>query len=151
MLLGAATPQIYSLEEEENKFLKPLLGRTFKHVEKYCNAQTRLQNVLIEGDRVSLAASLQTLVIQLEDSITGVGGNLDELKKAKDDLSSARRREALSEHIDCCGRVVSTVFASGAMIHSNGIPTTADDIAMKTVALSVLKASTAQVERKLGV
>ena len=58
--------------------------------------------------------------------------------------------DVLLQHIQLSERVLCTIFENGAMFHSNGIPATQDKIAVKTVALSSLKASMVQVLRKLG-
>lgn len=65
-------------------------------------------------------------------------------------LRHRRRMEVLSEHIQLSERVLLTIFENGALLHANGVPATKDNTAIKTVALSSLRASIARVQRKLG-
>jgi 23S rRNA C2498 (ribose-2'-O)-methylase RlmM len=148
-MLAATRPQILLPEEEENQWLHKALQRQFQHVEQYCNAQTRLHNALLEEDRAFQSTSLQTYIIELEECLRKVQKDLGSLQ-AKE-LRNQRRMEVLLSHVERSKRVLLTVYENGAMLHPNGIPATKDNVAIKTVALSTLRASMVQLERKFGI
>lgn len=148
-MLAASKPQALSPEEEENECAHAILKRQFQHVEKHCNAQTRFHNALIEEDRAFQSTALQTFMAELDSSLKKVQKDLEALKTTT--LRNRRRMEVLSAHIELSERVLLTIFENGAVLHPNGIPATKDDVAIKTVALSALRASILKLERKLGI
>jgi uncharacterized coiled-coil DUF342 family protein len=148
-MLAATRTQVLSPEEEENQWLHRALQRQFQHVEKYCNAQTRLHNALIEEDRAFQSTSLHTYIVELEDCLRKVQKDLGYLQEKQ--LRNQRRMEVLSSHVERSKRVLWTVYENGAILHPNGIPATKDNVAIKTVALSTLRASMVQLERKFGI
>jgi hypothetical protein len=149
IMLAASTPHTLSRDEEENQWLHSLLQQQSQHVEEYCNGQTRLQNALIEEDRTFQASSIQTNIVELDQTLRNVQKDLKNLKMKQ--LHGHRRKEVLSDHIQTSERVLLTIWENGGMLHPNGIPASKDNVAIKTVALSSLRASIAQVQRKLGI
>jgi hypothetical protein len=147
-MLASSTPQPLSREEEENQRLVNLLQQQFANLEEYCNCQTQLHNSCVEEDRRFQASSIQACMDQLEKALGKVQNDMQAILLIS--MPHHRRMDVLSEHIHLSERVVRTIFENGAMLHANGVPATKDNTAIKTVALSSLRASIARVQRKLG-
>ena len=147
-MLASSTPQPLSQEEQENQRLAHMLQQQFQNLEDYCNCQTHLQNSLVDEDRRFQASTIQMNMDQLQQALKNVQSDMQTLKMIT--LRNHRRMDVLLDHIQLSERVLLTVFENGAMLHTNGIPATKDDISIKTVALSSLRASMARVQRKLG-
>lgn len=126
-----------------------LLQQQAQNIEEYCNSQTRLQNALIEENRMLQASVIPRYIVELQQALRAVQNDLRALESKE--LHGIRRKEAIHDHIQLSKRVLLTVFENGGMLHSNGILASKDNIEIKTVALSSLRGSIFQVQRKLGI
>lgn len=124
------------------------LKRQYKHFEDYCNAQTRLQNALIEEDREFLPSTLQDCVDALQIVVSKIQEDRKDL--ATFNLNNGRKQKILEEHISRSERIIKTIFHNGGKYHPSGIPASSDDVNMKTVAMATLRASLTKTQRKLG-
>ena len=126
------------------------LHEQYSRVEAYCNAQTRLRNALMEDERTTALYShtLETLVQHMQTTVQRVQSDLKQLQTMR--LGHARLQPLLLDHVERSRRILKTIYNSGGRFHTNGIPDGKDDIETKTVALACLKASIAQIERKIG-
>jgi hypothetical protein len=147
-MLAASTPLPLSRDEEENQWVSMLLQQQAQNVEEYCNAQTRLQNAVVDENRMFQASVIQTCIVELQKTLSTVQNDLIALQSKE--LRGHRKKEILSDHIQLSKRVLLTIFENGGMLHSNGIPASKDNVEIKTVALSSLRASVLQVQRILG-
>jgi dsDNA-binding SOS-regulon protein len=138
--------------EEEN--LQVILKEQANVYQEYCNFQTLLQNALVESSRNgrSHVVHQQELLLatqNLSDSTERVQENFQKLSSCR--LSSNRnKQEALDTHVARSKRVLETIYNSGGKLHPLGIPTSKDNVEIKTVALATLRASIAQVEKALA-
>ena len=148
-MLAASTPLPLSRDEEENQWVSMLLQQQAQNIEEYCNSQARLQNALIDENRMLQASIIQMRIVDLQQALLAVQNDLLALESKE--LHGHRRKEVISNHIQLSRRVLLSVFENGGMLHSNGLPASKDIIEIKTVALSSLRASTLQVQRKLGI
>jgi len=139
-------------ETDEDDDLRRILKEQSRIVEKYCNAQTRLQNGLLDSrdgrSHVLHQQTLQQATIDLSDCTEKVQGNLRKLSSYQ--LADRNKRKALDTHVERSKRVLETIYHSGGKLHPLGIPASNDDDETKTVALATLRASIAQVERALA-
>lgn len=126
------------------------LHQQYDHVEEYCNAQTRFQNALIEDERKAAQYShtLQAHLDHLQTSLEHVRSDLKQLQSIQ--LTHPRLQQLLANHLERSQRILKTIYNSGGRFHTNGIPAGKDDIEAKTVSLACLKASVAEIERKIG-
>lgn len=137
-------------ELDEDESLRLVLKQQSSLCEAYCNAQTRLQNALIDGHSHPHSQLLlhQTLT-ELSDCTASVQENFKLLSTMQ--LNDRNKQAALETHVQRSKRVLETLFESGGKLDSLGIPVSKDDVEMKTVALATLRASIAQVEKTLSV
>ena len=147
--------------DEGPSLLRKLLLEQYQHLEEYCNAQTRLHNILIDNkstsqqkwDKVLYDHKLQQTTLDLNDCIKKVKSDLIEIDKQlliHTNNSSLDRNacEALQQHLTRSRRVVQTIFESGGQLHGCGIPAKKgnNDHDSKLVALASLRASRAQLD-----
>mmetsp|Transcript_9803 Transcript_9803/g.13811 ORF Transcript_9803/g.13811 Transcript_9803/m.13811 type:complete len:164 (+) Transcript_9803:55-546(+) len=149
------------------EFLQKLLLKQYQHVEEYCNAQTRLQNALMDNRSTSQHKwetilhrhTLQQSTLDLNESIQRVKSDLIEIEKQimlQEDGSNSfldrNVREALEQHMKRSRRVVQTIFGSGGQLHTCGIPVNGgnQDHDIKIIALASLRASRAQLNSYLN-
>ena len=127
-----------------------LLHRQYRNLETYCNAQTRIQNALIEEKRTTALFSLKlhAHLDNLQSSLQQVQSDLRQLQTIE--LGHPRLQRLLVAHIERSRRILKTIYNSGGAFHANGIPVYKDDVETKTVALASLNASIADLERKIG-
>lgn len=139
-------------ETDEDENLRLILKEQSASCEAYCNAQTLLQNALLDGrDGGSYEVHQQTLqqtTMDLSNSIEKVQDVLQRLSSFR--LADRNKQKALDTHVERSKRVLTTIYNSGGKFHSLGIPATKDDAEAKTVALATLRASIAQVEKALA-
>jgi hypothetical protein len=134
--------------------LLQLLNSQYEHVESYCNAQTRLQNALTEGNRSKsdphqlYQAKLNQHVTSLQKTLGKVQSDLVELEGYN--IKNERLQQLLDSHVERSKRVLTTIYRHGGIYHANGLPAGKDSIEEKTVALSALKASITQIQRVIG-
>jgi hypothetical protein len=148
-----------STRESDNDHLQVLLKAQYGHVEAYCNAQTMLQNELLvdisrdDGVRscsqIRYQHALQQATLGFVNSISEVQEDLRMLLAACNQRSDRNEQRALDAHVQRSIRVLDTIYHNGARFHSNGIPASKDNHETKTVALATLRASIAQLEKRL--
>lgn len=126
------------------------LHQQYDHLEEYCNAQTLTQNALIEDNRKAAQYShtLQAHLDHLQTSLQHVQSDLKQLQLMQ--LTHPRLQQLLVTHLERSQRILKTIYHGGGRFHANGIPDGKDDIDAKTVSLACLKASIAEIERKIG-
>jgi hypothetical protein len=127
---------------QENEWLAQVLGEQFDAVQEYCNAQTTLSNATQDESTIMLES-----IVQLDEALRRVKTNYESLTSRA--LLSARRNQALQEHIELTQRVLKTVHdarnSHGILLAgSSSMPT-------KTVALAALRASESRVRSFLGI
>lgn len=142
-----------SAKRDEEEGLRRILKEQYARAEAYCNAQTRLQNALVESrdgrSRVLHQQSLKQATSQLLDCTEKVQDNLNKLSLCQ--LDNRNQQKALETHLARSKRVLETIFQNGGELSHLGIPVSRDDVEIKTVALATLRASIAQVEKALAV
>ena len=138
-----------SKSEKDN--LRLLLKAQYGHVEAYCNAQTMLQNELVDSrhgrSHLLHQHSLQQATLCLSNCISDVQEDLRTMVACT--LSDRNQQKALDAHVQRFIRVLETIYHNGGRFHSNGIPASSDNHDTKTVALATLRASIAQLETAL--
>jgi phage baseplate assembly protein gpV len=141
-----------STRESDQDDLRLLLKTQYGHVEVYCNAQTLLQNELVDSrngrSQILYQHALQQATLDLSNSISEVQQDLRMLAACK--LSDRNQQRALDAHVQRSNRVLETIYHNGGRFHSNGIPASKDSHETKTVALATLRASIAQLEKALA-
>lgn len=152
-----------STRESDNDHLQVLLKAQYEHVEAYCNAQTMLQNELVDiasrdGDGVRSCSQIryqhavQQATLEFVNSISKVQEDLRMLLAACQQRSDRNeQREALDAHVQRSIRVLDTIYHNGGTFHSNGIPASNDNHETKIVALATLRASIAQLKKALAI
>eukprot|EP00543_Licmophora_paradoxa_P016207 CAMPEP_0202469092 /NCGR_PEP_ID=MMETSP1360-20130828/77437_1 /ASSEMBLY_ACC=CAM_ASM_000848 /TAXON_ID=515479 /ORGANISM="Licmophora paradoxa, Strain CCMP2313" /LENGTH=143 /DNA_ID=CAMNT_0049094303 /DNA_START=46 /DNA_END=477 /DNA_ORIENTATION=- len=122
----------------------------YQHIEEYCNAQTRLRHAMIEEDRELQGSLCHECIDQLQRIVQKIQKDQSDLSSMVSLIMNERQQAALSEHIARSERVLETILRSGGMFYTDGIPSSSDDVGMKTVALSTLWASSNKLQRQLG-
>ena len=107
--------------------LSTRLQEQYKHVEEYCNAQTRLYNATISSKDVADA------VANLSQATRRIRQDLQDLQKCQQD-----------QHLEVSCRVIQTIGRNPSW-HANGLPEGSSKVQVFTIALATLKASIAQV------
>eukprot|EP00547_Thalassionema_nitzschioides_P013706 CAMPEP_0194239290 /NCGR_PEP_ID=MMETSP0158-20130606/5802_1 /TAXON_ID=33649 /ORGANISM="Thalassionema nitzschioides, Strain L26-B" /LENGTH=151 /DNA_ID=CAMNT_0038973731 /DNA_START=20 /DNA_END=475 /DNA_ORIENTATION=- len=137
-------------EEGENSWIQQALNQQYEHLELYCNAQTRLQNSLLQQQLHRQHNDTRTeWVMELSHAVQDVQQDLETLRNHT--CSHPRKQELLQRHVELSERVIKTIYEHGGMYHRNGIPATKDNIEIKTVALASLRARSKHLGEVFGV
>jgi hypothetical protein len=103
------------------------LQEQYKHVEEYCNAQTRLYNATISSKDTADA------VANLSQATRRIRQDLQKLQNFQQD-----------QHLEVSRRLIQTIGRNPSW-HADGLPEGSSKVQVYTVALATLKASIAQV------
>lgn len=136
-------------DSNNDDWLRNVLNQQYLHAEYYCNAQTKLQNSLLQQNQQTSKHGMESTVLELSAAVQDVQQDLETLRTIAMDLPS-RTQALLKDHVELSKRVVMTIYEHGGMYHPNGIPATKDNIEIKTVALASLRASKVRLEQRLS-
>lgn len=149
------------MQEFEEKWLRTSLQEQYQCVEEYCNAQTRLNNALVNNrsrsqhkwERVLYEHTLQKATQGLSESIQTVRSCMIKIESQipkglfplSDSDGNRNTRQAWQQHLERSRRVLQTLFQSGGgQFYASGIPVGKYDSESKMIGLATLRASRAR-------
>ena len=168
--MPVAIPSMPFVSQKEQNRLSLLLQYQYDHVEEYCNAQTNLNNILIQRtdnntntytSSRNLSVLLVPAISNLQEKLAYVQNDLtslEEFVQTCEQHSISSRSVSLSllqQHVERSRRVLKTVYEP---YHVNGIQFPSkqktvmsglDSIETKTIALASLRASIIKLQQQI--